>query len=1588
MVDSRVTELLAPLAALRPDRGARGRDLDEALRDASLALSEGQVPASVLSAGHRDLLLPPAAGGRLPLLPEPALGPTPFAGLAAPAGPPEAARQRKVAAPRIVSVRAAPLPEADPLAPAWARTMRPSVSRGPFVNELGERLWIDTFLLPRLVTVVAQAGPFSVPRILARLPLSPRITPPRRRLAAGSAWLAANVLVRGRPANEFVGMRIAGGSVELEGVTAATSSTITLGGAWRLKLTLRLDAPANPAPAAGPGADASHATVTLPATATLALDASGAVTIEIADASATAYGSSVSFTRSQDRPFYDALSRSVVVPCSSAPPTFDFTTVRSGSFAIGVGAPVARSGWALAVTVTAPQALGEAAGAGYLWLQLGGALHVQWTGLPKPALLPQSVLGLAPGTIAFWADVIPADVTQRLRLWDEPKSDPLRQSSIEVTSVAGSTVFYVSQPGSEVVIFAGKAIGHFDRPLAADGGRVAVRMPAAWFVLVELSSATTGGVLAIDPGALSAPHFAFALENALLKVRPPAWLGLTGPLTGDQLQSAILLVRFPFRSLLPTLPDPYAANFDFDRRQDVDIGWATAVVTWVTPPTATLAFSVQPAQGPVLPPAQPRPTPSLLASRGITIAPQRVLIDVSSNADQFGVAIPYQSPAVNVQGLALVAPARDVGVVTLPPISWEPMLTKAPVPGDGDLPLPPPPHDGGPAGLSADATEVRAIAPIPLLTTYHDAILARSHFVARLPLPFGLIAQLDTRRKSDAPESSFLADGNSVYFNRPAFKTGLAGGLQLAIRGDPNPNAGANPPVPFTDGTWPGFVELRSEIDENRYAQAVLSTDLFIAFQSGFGVASPNGIPLRHYELSGYGASLLSDWRDTAAPGPAIIEARFDVFVGRTGHEVIQMQSVLYPWFVRVVRTITMDRRVGGWVLREDSGWVAVTSGFFEYPPGIAEAFAPSRRHPGALVGVANVRNIRTVGAPFDVPPNPTPATPVPTKWQAVLFDADVVFAAGSNPRLAVTGGSVSDRTPARDITGWIQIDGPKFTDTLPNGDSFERVRPAGAGQINDLLLTTGPAMAPIACGLELGGVIANPGLAFRAVRADVSIANDSGTFHLVAAVRGSPALPRDGAWSLARRAKADSAPNALDPNFPVPLVRPNGSVPGSGRWHLADPGDITLLDDAADPAARYGLVQSLGAQKVFFERPRVGNDPDPITLPQPPKLADMGALLNAAGVFPGLGDAFDFQNLKALSVTGGNLGFTETFPIGSAGAIKTALLADLGAIQVQIEYRDEHEPGVTPPGTPTQPTIATVTVDPNAAIRWSLKLTRVCFGVRYNNKPLIRIFADVKADAQTAPTVANLDVRYEGILGALQTIFTNVQQVAKFLPGGSDSGLHVGFSQGRLTVRNAFALPNLPLGTGQITDVAVDMGFDVALSPFDVRFVAGLGSEQKPFRWVVSPLAGTGVVQVAIGKQGLDVLVQGGLGVGLAIDLGIASGSAAITLAVELNTEPDPFMIKGILAGRASVDVLQGLASATITLAAGLGIIPDKKITEPPFLPPSIPPTDLPSLTIGLVASVAAGIHISICWVVDVDFDGYWQFRQDIKTPAIHIPI
>jgi hypothetical protein len=92
------------------------------------------------------------------------------------------------------------------------------------------------------------------------------------------------------------------------------------------------------------------------------------------------------------------------------------------------------------------------------------------------------------------------------------------------------------------------------------------------------------------------------------------------------------------------------------------------------------------------------------------------------------------------------------------------------------------------------------------------------------------------------------------------------------------------------------------------------------------------------------------------------------------------------------------------------------------------------------------------------------------------------------------------------------------------------------------------------------------------------------------------------------------------------------------------------------------------------------------------------------------------------------------------------------------------------------------------------------------------------------------------------------------------------------------------------------------------------------------------------------------------------------------------------LLTGQASVDVLDGLASASLTLTAGIGVTVDPlPIPTIKILPPEI---DFPSETITMIATVSVGIHLTVAWVASVDWDGSWQFSQGFTTPEIDVSL
>ena len=66
-------------------------------------------------------------------------------------------------------------------------------------------------------------------------------------------------------------------------------------------------------------------------------------------------------------------------------------------------------------------------------------------------------------------------------------------------------------------------------------------------------------------------------------------------------------------------------------------------------------------------------------------------------------------------------------------------------------------------------------------------------------------------------------------------------------------------------------------------------------------------------------------------------------------------------------------------------------------------------------------------------------------------------------------------------------------------------------------------------------------------------------------------------------------------------------------------------------------------------------------------------------------------------------------------------------------------------------------------------------------------------------------------------------------------------------------------------------------------------------------------------------------------------------------------------------MDVLGGLASAAITLTAGLGFSVNTGNGD-----------------IDVIGTASVGIHISICWVINISWSGSWTFEKQLPLTQI----
>jgi hypothetical protein len=1534
-------------------------------------------------------------------------------------------------------------PQLPDSVPPWASGWAVERTFGPFVDAAGRRYWFDIRRILRQVEVTAGPGG----TVLLVIPHAGILSPSTNySLPAGTVWIRSKLIAADAPDGAFTGLLIQGGTLRLSAPSIISAEIIVINIAAQLELDLKLQAPAIPSsPATGPGGDARASNVLLPATMSLrgAAIGTGAIT-QAANGSLTAYGTTAALTFAGGPAHYNAQLNRILVPYKTTAPAFSAAAVQSSLFQPGGSAPISAAFWALptAIPIGGSTQLGPAQGIGGLGLSLAPGLSAKWSGLRArlaqsgpPASLGACLLLADPAILTVSAIAADATPTQAsLLLWNE-RNTP-RRSSVDLTFPSALPTIYISTAAptpAELLLFLGvTATAHLDRPVAADGGRLAMRSGSATVAYFELASGTTVFVLAPMPfpaNGPAPPPISLALRNLFLKTTAPLGFLIIGPATasGPDLALDIGFVLVTLRRLLaiPMLPDPYAANFDFgvtggrisagaaapSATPTPDIG---AIVTWpkpsdattqmiLLPPPSTAAQANQAALGIVSRPATPIQTPSSASIFAATVQqgpdPQTTraellngfgqltssgleffrLLDVSSNADQFGVALAADRPSDNIagsltssvsgpiiKGLDLVAPANTIHVLTLPPFQWEP-VRNIPNPDAGPFPaVLVSDTDGGPTRIGVNSVDLVPVAPLPAtaeVVSYYNAPNPKAAVILNTPLPFGMFALAELTKTQIL---GFVNPG--VTLNQPSFPAAaFTGGLQLAFFAGGLPLALPN----STSRSFAGVtVQTRNGYDSSMPAvvYSVLGNEVDMTFNAEFSTTgSAQKVPVSRIDISGYGASLFNDWRDPSADIAATSEVRFDVTIGRTSYEVVQIKSIVYPWGFHVVRTITMQRTGGGGVFRRDSGWVATSDGVYDFTykkggvtidPGIVV-------HAGVIKAFRVIRHIQDTTQIYTrtYPPgdpnnsNPDPSQPWTVSLAVIRFDTDVEV------ENVQTGANNVGRVPTRDIVGYVQLQ--------PSGV------PLTPGQLDDLTAAQGAAGGAIDCVFTIG---ASP-LQMRTGSFAVNrTATGGGSPQLAVATRGSVILPQTGQWSFTYRLSSETEPHGLDPNAAIPLIQQN-PVGGIGQAYLfADPVD---LFQSVTPAAEYGILQLSDTQGLLVRAPKIQPGQTAITSVNPFLLADVYALAGGVALFPredlciplpancGLQVPAAAQLRLVIPPQGGVP--ADSFIVGSpAERIVTNANSSL---TVHVVYADET----------AAKTVVTWKIDSAATPDWSFSMGPVSvLGDLGSFTGLMRVVGALSVASGSAPQLDSPRLLFGGALSAVQDIINILTAI------GIPIALSFALTSSTRKIQSGAILaipPVQPKPGGGVEEGHIDIGAGKLKGELKTGFGNAAGPGDSLFasmeNWrLYFELSGD--LQVAIipdllfaggafkfqiegqANQPTEITIMAGVivsvGGDLITDVLKAEGSVRYSYALQFKGSQIGFGID--LEIKISASVLEGLAEVEVS-AEAMALA-----------------TRVSSDTVHIAAQVSLGFEVTLGWVFNESFQVEAEYENDISMP------
>lgn len=985
----------------------------------------------------------------------------------------------------------------------------------------------------------------------------------------------------------------------------------------------------------------------------------------------------------------------------------------------------------------------------------------------------------------------------------------------------------------------------------------------------------------------------------------------------------------------------------------------------------------------------------------------RVNIDERGNANLSGTTTLANSSLMLVSGMPLqilnmdvVGVAQSLRALTLPQISWEP-ISNIPLPVEGPFNLSDwldnlititpglvvYDDDGPPTRIFSESPYLVPVTPLSVtkhfIKEYNDEQTARQlHSI--FTLPFALIAQASFERDAGNPAN----DTAQLSFNRPHFDD-LHGGLQiksLALKAK-------------ALGERPSFSGKTLQIDNNikwvlfgiPLTGSTLGKQVKDIFNNIMSVNKPK-VPLERIEFSGYGASIFSDWFNHKATIADVSQAKFDVLVGRTAHEVVQVRSVMYTeaGCVHVVRTITLMRSPSGFVFRSDSGWKPESDATFDCDYAIVfdATEVPVTNtyefHPGAVKGITNIREIKDYpaagnfessfslnesGLPQKLFINNIPEwqkvfaginsldDQLKVELQAVVFDGDVHL---DN----VTSGGIKDaaagdfKVQSRKMLGYVQI---KPSSIL--------ITPKVLADLLDF--QDGSLGGPVDCIID----VANSKQKMRLARVDLNPAFGNNKLVFAAAVRGSLILPQDGSWSVVTQQLDTKDVKLIEEGKTVPLIRLNGDL----IFRIADPRDVVQPTSNSN----FGIVQSTGTQKLLFDIPQFTPDEKKLKSSQT-YFADAYKLLNSKGVFPNVGNALPLTIAeREIEILGEGLmrmaDRTINFSSLQPSNFSYAFVNEPGILKIYAEYQSSAGAGNLKLG-----------IDSVAALadKWKAALSNIRIVVDLGPfDRLMWVDGNFNASSGASTKYDKPNLQFGPVL---QTVKDILQILATLSGDDFDNGMNVGMSNSPDSWEYKFdcsqeipvirfpspaqlsANPNPPLKL----EAGLKVGFyfnAVIAIPTDLKqLVPACGAyvdfygriQVMCFTLGAASIYAVGQANLGIAadsKAGISLRMKFGFGVEIVVGLPVVGNASVLyMIEVEVGISSAAVTVGAFMLFRGHAEICGGLVGVTIQIEAGGSVTRTGNETN-------------------CIAQVTFSIDITILWVIDISFSDTWSESRQI---------